>query len=145
MEINDQGSIENQEDPETGIILREGQELFPEVGEEQVPQDDTISIADVEMNNFIKQKGLNNEYGDVELMRGEGFVINYNVRTESFLITILDQPFSIVRLRAEQELLFQLGISEEESCQLDVSITTPRFINPTEAGGVFDLSYCQNY
>lgn len=82
------------------------------------------------------------EFGEQLVLETEKFQIIYFSETESFLITILQSPFSSYRAEAEQAFLKELSINEKQACSLTVTIVTPAFVSPEHAGVEYPLSFC---
>lgn len=102
-----------------------------------------ITISEVEMDNFYKKGEKINPQNDILIEKKDNFQIVYLSQFNKFLISILSSPFETARKEAEVEFLTTLGITEEEACLLNVSITTPFFANPDYAGKDFPLSFCK--
>lgn len=103
----------------------------------------SISIYGVTVNNFYKTAQPVDTEGDVQLEKVQNsYQILYLPQFNEFLISILGSPFDTIRTQAENELLSQLGISQQQACQLNVSEGTPQRINPNEAGISYPLSFC---
>jgi hypothetical protein len=110
-----------------------------------IPQSDTIFISNTEVSNFYKTAKKIGESGEIYLSNNnpERYQILYMESFDQFLISILAGPFQTVREEAEQDLLRQLNIPQDEACALDVSITTPTFVNPDSSGKTYGLSFCE--
>jgi hypothetical protein len=72
-----------------------------------------------------------------------GYKISYFSKTQEYLISVLKSPFSYYRTQAEIAFLKEVGIASDEACLKKITITTPSFINPEEAGQIYKLSYCK--
>lgn len=103
---------------------------------------DKIIISNVEMNDVLSNPVETNSFGDGLILKGNSYQIVYLKNSNNFLISILDSPFEKFKLVAEQEFLRLLGVSEIDACRLNVTVTTPAFANPAEAGGIYKLSFC---
>ncbi len=103
---------------------------------------DKIKISDVWVNNFLKE-GKNNKDLFISLIRNEDYHIFYIPNKQSFTISITGRGFKDLRVKAEEEFLKILGVSQTEACRLNVHITTPSFANPNEAGKIYSLSFCE--
>ena len=100
-------------------------------------------INNTEIKNVYKNAIDINDVGDVVFSETDSSQLVYHPKDNFFLISILDSPFESARLAAEQQFLQSLEISESEACKLNVSVTTPRFANPEEAGRNYKLSFCK--
>lgn len=107
------------------------------------PKGSSIEISDVEVENFYNKEVNTNTRGDTLFVDKGDYQIMYFAKEERFLISILGSPFDKIKGVAEKEFLLTLSINEGEACKLDVSITTPYFANPKEAGVDYKLSFCE--
>jgi hypothetical protein len=131
---------------ESDILITDegaGTASFPTVSLDKLPRGKTMVISGVEVKNFVNDGKILNQYGDIEISNTANYQITYHLPENKFLISVAGSPFFSNASLAENELLRILEIDEESACRLDVSITTPRFANPDEAGGVYGLSFCQ--
>lgn len=101
-----------------------------------------IKISGVTINNFYQQATETKEDGFAKFVDEKDYQIMYIPVDNSFLISILGAPFEEIRNQAEKEFLKKLNITQEEACRLNVNITTPAYINPSFAGKVYKLSFC---
>ncbi len=62
----------------------------------------------------------------------------------TFVITIYKRPLSDTRIKAEQDLLQKIGISEKEACNLNVNLGTIASVDENMSGKNFGLSFCPN-
>lgn len=109
----------------------------------QTPPAAKITVGDgVFVDNF-KVSATPLPGGDSKLIHEDGYEILYLEKFDSFLISILKQPFEVYRQVAETALLSQLGISQTDACRLDVTITTPAYVDPALGGNNFSLSFCE--
>ena len=102
-------------------------------------------ISNVKMNNFFNSANILNKEGDMQVSdaTNSGYNITYLSQFNEFLISINKSPFDQFRIQAENNFLTKLGINQQEACKLTVVITTPRFVNPNQAGQNYSLSFCQ--
>lgn len=101
-----------------------------------------INFSGLEINDFTKEAEKVAGGETLLLVDTPDYQILFFNTDQKFLISILGSPFAEKRLTAEKALLNQLGIGENEACQLEVVTTTPMYANPTEAGTNFPLSFC---
>ena len=133
--------VVSEDEPDyTKPLIPSGGESFPEP---TIPESSKIESSNVKVNNFYKDSKKINSFGDRLISEEKDFEIIYFPRGDQFLISVLASPFYPKRLEAEKKLLNVLGISEKEACKLNVSITTPAFVNPNEAGIDYSLSFCK--
>jgi hypothetical protein len=71
------------------------------------------------------------------------FTITYIESTQFFNIGIYAEPLGEVRKQAEQYLKNQLGISEEDMCTLNYSLSTTVHVNPYYGGTSLGFSFCK--
>ena len=83
-----------------------------------------------------------NDNGDLLISETKNYKVIYFPKNNQVFVSILSSPFSKFREEAEKELLEVLDIDSDTSCKLNVLITTPRFVNPEEAGKEDVLSFC---
>lgn len=111
---------------------------------DEIPETaDKLVAGDVEVNNFYKSAQLVNDNGDAMISRSDEFEILYMPTGAQFLISIIGSPFEESKRLAETSFLQSLGISQNQACQLNVIVTTPRFANPDQAGQEYKLSFCE--
>ncbi len=72
----------------------------------------------------------------------KNFQIIFISKEKQYQIFINNSPFDTYRTQAENAFLSLLNISKEEACKLKVTIGTPYFVNPNEAGQIYSLSFC---
>lgn len=70
------------------------------------------------------------------------YAITYIAAQQSFTITLLKEPLGMVRQQAEQDLMHQLGITQDQMCQLNYIVLEPYDLNPLYAGKNLGFSFC---
>lgn len=70
------------------------------------------------------------------------YIIQYTAETQFFNISLLSEPISDVRKNAEQYLLNQLGISRDQLCTLNYSVSVPYFVNEYYTSQSLGFSFC---
>jgi hypothetical protein len=111
---------------------------------ELVPKEkkEKIEISNLEVNNFYNTSLTTDDEGN-QLITDKGkYAIFFIPKYNQFTISILDPSFEEVKKEAEEELVKILGADKKDLCFLNVSIGTPGFINPEEAGKMHKLSWC---
>ena len=103
----------------------------------------TVSVSNISMDNFAKDAELIPGNKALIFEEHDDWHILFHSKNELFLISIIGSPFSEKKHHAEQTFLYELGITEEEACKLNVVITTPMFANPDESGKNYPLSFCE--
>ena len=99
--------------------------------------------GDMQVSDFTKNPQA--VFGDTTVIAQNGnYSIVYFSVDQSFLITILAEPFNQNRTLAEQELLKHLGIAELDACKLTVSLGVPANVSEALAGKNYGLSFCPN-
>lgn len=107
------------------------------------PTNSLITVGGVQMKDFTKTSTQMNQEGDLSIANvANSYQIVYLAHFQQFLITILGSPFDTQRQAAETAFLQSLGISQADACKLSVSISTPRYVNPDQAGQQYPLSFC---
>lgn len=108
------------------------------------PTGNKLNFSGIETSNFYKTAPKIDKSGDVYIKNDPStYQILYVSKFDQFLISILSSPFETVRLEAEQSFINSLEITEQEACSLNVSITTPSFVNSDESGKSYKLSFCE--
>lgn len=117
---------------------------FPTATKAPVPQGDKIEISNIDVTNFYPDaERIDNSRNVYIVDDRERYQIMYKEQFNQFFIGILSSPFEELRLEAEQALIQELDITEEDACFLNVVITTPAFANEDYAGKSYDLSFCE--
>ena len=70
------------------------------------------------------------------------YVIQYTTLTRGFNIVLFQEPIGLVRRQAEQYLMAQLGVSENQLCQLKYMVSVPNRVNQFYAGVSLGFSFC---
>lgn len=107
-----------------------------------LPGQNKVNISGVKVNDFNKMAVEKNNEGDVVFNQSQGFDIAH-LSNGSFIISITASPFDTNRKLAEEAFLKNLEITQDEACKLPVQITTPAFANPSQAGTIYKLSFCE--
>ncbi|NTU67078.1 MAG: hypothetical protein HGB08_04120 [Candidatus Moranbacteria bacterium] len=68
---------------------------------------------------------------------------NYS-KGPSFLITLSSPDLESSRTAGESKLIDLLGISKDQACKLNVSLTVPQDVSSPAAGYDYGLSFCPN-
>lgn len=78
------------------------------------------------------------------LVDNDDYQISYSKSgsSESFFITIVNGPALAVSQKAEQELLSKLQITQEQACNLPVSMNVVNSVDSNLSGYTFGLSFC---
>jgi len=70
--------------------------------------------------------------------------IFYNGKTEEFQVSLQAQPVATVRKAAEQALLLELGITQEQACKLKIYVSGPISVDERFDGQLnVGLSFCK--
>jgi len=107
------------------------------------PEDSTMEISGVKVNNFYNSNPVINEREDTTFKISDQYQLIYFSKENEFLISILASPFEKVRQTAEQSFLTELQITKNQACKLKANITTPYYVNPNESGKNYRLSFCE--
>ena len=110
---------------------------------EVIKSDNRIEVSGIEINDFRPNSSteLTSETY-VTINKTKDYHVFYLPADELFYISIASYPFDEIRPIAEQELLKSLGIDQSDACKLNVDIATPAHANPTYAGEIYGLSFC---
>jgi len=103
-----------------------------------------VEISGVKVADFIGKTSQDESPGYYTIAKTPDYHIFFLAADELFFISITSYPFDEHRANAEQKLLEVLAITEDDSCKLNVDITTPSYANPDKAGEVYNLSFCSN-
>lgn len=110
----------------------------------EIPENaESIRIDEVIVDNFYQDNQIMNDNGDVSLATSEEFGIVFLPQYNLFIVSIIGSPFEEIRSQAEQALLQQLEVNEEEACKLNVVVNTPVWANEEESGITYPLSFCE--
>lgn len=109
----------------------------------EIQKKENLEISGVKVGNFYKKSILTGDDGYSLFDKTTKYKIMYIPVDDSFLISIIDNPFDVVKLEAEEAFLNDLGITREEACKLTVNITTPINVNPARSGQNYKLSFCE--
>ena len=72
------------------------------------------------------------------------FVITFESDTSFFNIALLQEPLRTARLDAEAHLQNVLGLTDEEMCSLNYTLSVPGYINEEYSGADLRFSFCQD-
>ena len=70
------------------------------------------------------------------------FEISYLPPEDQYIITVYGSPFLQYRQEAEQSFIKIYRLTIAEACSKKVTIGTPFYSNPQEAGKIYKLSFC---
>ncbi len=70
------------------------------------------------------------------------YVIEFSGSSDFFTIALLKEPIADVRKEAEKYLMQQLGIAEEQMCDIKYVVSVPVRVNQIHAGTNLGLSFC---
>jgi hypothetical protein len=70
------------------------------------------------------------------------FTILYYPSNGSFNIGLASEPLGQVRIEAEQYLMKELGLSEQQMCDLKYNISTSAYVNQQYGGENLGFSFC---
>lgn len=105
------------------------------------PSSEKIQSAGIDINNpYTGAKELTIQ-GDALSVSTDTYRILYLKQFDQFLINITRDPFSTNRIEAEKAFLEKLGITEQDACQLDVTVNEPRREGAPRLK--YKLSFCE--
>lgn len=99
-------------------------------------------VRGINVNVFLSPTPSLDPAGLPLVVETDTYRIIYHPEDESFAITILASPFVTIQKQAEQQLLSLLGVSQQQACLLQVTISSPSKINPDYTGKIVGLSFC---
>ena len=110
---------------------------------EKVKNQETINVSGVTVNNYYKGAIVTAPDGYALFEVNENYKFSYIPVDNSFLISIIENPFDKVRIEAETAFLKKLNITQKEACRLNVSVSTNIRIDPGRAGVNYPISFCE--
>lgn len=96
----------------------------------------------VNISNIYKNPVYSLSKNGVEFSDNDFYSMGFYPEDEGFLIVIENSDVKNSAKKAENEFLSKLGISQQQACQLKVSITVPYTVNEKYSGGVYGFSFC---
>lgn len=112
--------------------------------QKETSQAEKIEISGIKVNDFHKNAVSDNpSAGYTLIVQKNNYHIFYFDPDELFVISILGYPFEEFQSQAEEEFLKTLSVSKDEACKLNVDITTPLRSNPSKAGKIYKLNFCE--
>jgi len=72
------------------------------------------------------------------------YLITYDDKTQSFTISILQEPLKDTRVAMEQFLMAKLGITQTQMCQLKYMVSVPNRVSTIYSGEDLSFSFCPN-
>lgn len=141
--------------------------FFQQVAEQQPDTDDgysfpqgnddgTLSLQSrnggmISVYNFYDDPGTSDIGSDNYVLYGTnddslelGYQIVYLSMDQSFIVSLIENPWREWRPQAEQAFLKALNISQSDACNLKVALTIPYNVDPEYAGQDLGLSFCPN-
>ncbi len=105
----------------------------------------TRNGGNLSVNDFLKspKTTVYEEWG-ASLKEHPFYTVLYFSNDQSFLISLTGGDLRTARIDGEKELLQNLGITQEEACQIKVAMTVPSNVNQKAAGQDYGLSFCPN-
>lgn len=103
-----------------------------------------LENGSLEVNNIYKDPIASLEENGVDFAQSPDYAIAFYPDNQGFIITITNPEIQAARDSAEIAFLMELGITQEEACKLNVSLSVPFSINQQNAGQEFGLSFCPN-
>lgn len=133
----------------------QGSVSFPQADDTvpvQTPKDGSLSVNDflsdpqtVEDPNNEGHYYLGSHFplGEVtEPVTPPEYVIEYSASTNLFNVGLFSQPLATARLHAEEQLMQELNITQEQMCSLNYMVSTPTWISETYGGVSLGFSFC---
>lgn len=105
------------------------------------PTTDTIQSSGVKIKNpFVGAKEFTTQ-GDALTAKTDTYSIIYLRQFDEFIITVDAEPFESNRLAAELDFINRLGVTQQDACKLNASISPPK--KEGELAPHYKLSFCQ--
>lgn len=101
------------------------------------------SAGDISANNIYKSPVENLSLNGVAFKDNPDYYMDFYPDSQGFTIIIYNPDFQAARLKAEQDFVSTLGITEDQACKLRVAETTPVQINSQSIVKNFGLSFCK--
>jgi len=108
----------------------------------ETPTAPSLSTDQQKIQDALSRGVATNSQSDILLKDSPDYQIFYIINSDVFLISILNSNFFGIRVTAENDLWNLLGVSYTTLCELNVQITTPRYVNASLAGQVYPVSTC---
>jgi hypothetical protein len=101
--------------------------------------------GDTTVNNFYNLPETQPVSGDgVNFKNSTYYYMAYYPNQQGFIITILDPDIEKARKIAEADFIQALGITKDQACNLNVSLTVAPEADNRASGGNYRLSFCPN-
>ncbi len=104
----------------------------------------TVKNDVIEVDNVYRSSLQKLSANGVAFENNEDFYIAYYPEDNGFLVVIQNSDFQKSREKAEKKLMEDLGINQEQICQIKVSITVPYDVNKEYSGKEYGISFCEN-
>lgn len=111
-----------------------------------------VGEQDVSVRNFLRDPDVAKDTvnrgfyylgtTDMAKLHEQVFTIQYIAQTGHFTVTLLREPFSSVRLQAEDALAARLGLPKEQLCGLRYVVAVPGYVKEEAAGVDYRFSGC---
>ncbi|HUD08659.1 MAG TPA: hypothetical protein VMQ48_01055, partial [Candidatus Saccharimonadales bacterium] len=74
----------------------------------------------------------------------DDYEMSYYPTDQGFIITLQNSDLTNARTAAEKDFIDALGISQEQSCFLKVTLNVPFDVSQAASGRNYGLSFCSN-
>lgn len=101
------------------------------------------SSGNISVNNIYKNPTKNLSLNGVAFKDNPDYYMDFYPDSQGFTIIIYNPDFQTTRLKAEQDFVSTLGITDDQACKLRLAETTPVQINSQYGGKNFGLSFCK--
>lgn len=113
-------------------------------GEKEIIEGNQEVAIDTDIGEVVVEDAVLSMEGEYEVLRSnESYKILHNIPDNSFQIIIYKQPFFEIREFASKAFIEALHISEQDACELNITVSTPASIDPDYAGQTYGLSFCE--
>jgi hypothetical protein len=123
----------------------------PVATQPKMPSSDSGKITiktekgDVSVNNIEKDPVQKIAFDDsVVFRKTDDYEMSYYPTDQGFIITLQNSDLTNARTAAEKDFIDALGISQEQSCFLKVTLNGPFDVSQAASGRNYGLSFCSN-
>jgi hypothetical protein len=96
----------------------------------------------VNINNVYKNPVEQLSQNGVSFTQNSDYYMSFYPKNNGFLITLLNPDLEKARSEAENDFINKLGITKDQACSLNVSITIPNSVSTKYSGGIYNFSFC---
>lgn len=105
-----------------------------------------VTIADVaNAGNYLLAGNLGyclTDQQKCQAASSTNFSVYYMSSSQSFIITLTEEPIGLARVQMEQFLLSTLGLTQDQLCKLNYLVGVTQDVNPQFTGNNLGFSFC---